>query len=59
MINNKSNALIIDRQRSDGVFRSSFFSYVLKREKKIKSLVLTDSKPSSESVNLYKKLGFV
>ena len=57
MAKNKLKALIIDRQRSDGIFRGSFFSYILKKEKKIESLVITDSKNNSASVDLYKKLG--
>ncbi len=47
----------MDRQRLDGVFRSAFFSKILKDQKNIDSLVVTNSFTNSSSIKLYKKLG--
>lgn len=47
----------MDRERLDGVFRSAFFSKILKDQKNIDSLVVSSSFPNSISIKLYKKLG--
>ena len=57
MCKNNFKSLIIDRQRLDGVFRSAFLSYFLLKEKKIESLVISNSNQKSNSIKLYKKLG--
>ena len=51
------NALIIDRGRLDGVFRSGFLAQIYKLKKNSDSIVLADKFINDKKFSIYKDMG--